>query len=74
MNADLAENKYPKDLEAAQTSDGHKARMAQVMTKELWEKLKNHKTASAGWTLTRASLCVGVPVSQPPPVETLATH
>ena len=54
MNADLAENKYPKDLEAVQAGDGHKSLMAQAMTKQLWEKLKNHKTASAGWTLARA--------------------
>ena len=54
VNADLAENKYPKDLEAVQAGDGHKCLMAQVLTKELWEKLKNHKTASAGWTLARA--------------------
>ena len=54
MNADLAENEYPKDLEALQAREGHKCLMAQVMTKALWEKLKNHKTASAGWTLARA--------------------
>uniref|UniRef100_A0A7S1N1I5 Arginine kinase n=1 Tax=Eutreptiella gymnastica TaxID=73025 RepID=A0A7S1N1I5_9EUGL len=54
MNEDLANNEYPKDLEAVQASDGHKCLMAQVMTKELWEKLKDHKTASAGWTLARA--------------------
>ena len=54
MNEDLANNKWPAALDTIHENKDHQSLMAKHMTKELWEKLKDHKTATAGWTLARA--------------------
>ena len=48
MDTILAQNKYPV------FTTGNKSYMRKVMTPALFEKLKDHKTATGGWTLARA--------------------
>ena len=52
MDADLAENKYPERL-MEQHKMAKQSLMAQVMNRELFEKLKDTKT-EGGWTIARA--------------------
>ena len=54
MNESLAKNEYPAELMAKYKSEKKCSLMAKVMTPELFEKFKNHKTATAGWTIARA--------------------
>lgn len=57
MDEDLAENRWPRALEEAQTkakqTGGHLSLMGKVVTKELFEELKDLKSSN-GWTLARA--------------------
>ncbi|XP_022095955.1 arginine kinase-like isoform X2 [Acanthaster planci] len=57
MDDDLAKNQWPKQLTSHQ-EDGKKGKdvslMGQVMTPELFNKLKDVKTKTAGWTIARA--------------------
>ena len=52
MDDDLADNKYPKKLDDHQNLE-NQSLMAQVMNRELFEKLKDTKT-KGGWTIARA--------------------
>ena len=52
MDDDLAENKYPERLTEHQKM-AKQSLMAQVMNRELFEKLKDTKT-EGGWTIARA--------------------
>lgn len=54
MNESLAKNEYPADLMAKYKGEKKCSLMAKVMTPEMFEKYKNHKTATAGWTIARA--------------------
>lgn len=48
LDDNLAQNKYPV------FADENKSYMRKALTPELFEKLKDHKTATGGWTLARA--------------------
>jgi len=52
MDEDLAKNQWPKALEEAKKQE-KQSLMAQCMSKEIFNSLKDHKTAN-GWTLARA--------------------
>lgn len=52
MDEDLANNEWPKLLDEHQKQEKQSI-MAQVMTREIWDKYKDHKTKN-GWTLARA--------------------
>lgn len=54
MDDDLARNEWPKRLEENQKSGVKLSLMAQAMTPEIFEKYKDKKTKSAGWTIARA--------------------
>ena len=59
MADSLAQNEWPKQLKTGQPKgDEHLSIMAQIMTKDLFEKLKVLKTSTdgggAGWTMARA--------------------
>ncbi|XP_038049371.1 arginine kinase-like isoform X2 [Patiria miniata] len=57
MDDDLAKNQWPKQLTSHQ-EEGKKGKdvslMGKVMTPELFNKLKDIKTKTAGWTIARA--------------------
>ena len=53
MDDDLAKNQWPQQLTKHQKEEPMSL-MAQVMTPELFEKLKDVKTPTAGWTIARA--------------------
>ena len=53
MDDDLAENKWPKQLEENMKKE-KQCLMAQVIDETLFEKLKDLKTEKAGWTIARA--------------------
>jgi len=48
MDPNLAKNEYPV------ISKNNKSMMAKYLTPEIWEELKDHKTASGQWTLAQA--------------------
>lgn len=52
LDDDIAANEWPKALEEHQKQEKQSI-MAQVMTKPMWDKYKDHKTAN-GWTIGRA--------------------
>jgi creatine kinase len=54
MNEDLAKNQWPAIIETQKADPKHVSLMAKAMSRELFDKLKNHKTAKAGWTIARA--------------------
>ncbi|RLB67414.1 MAG: arginine kinase [Deltaproteobacteria bacterium] len=54
MDEDLEKNQWPSKIDEHKQSTKHVSLMAQAMTKEKFESLKNHKTASANWTIARA--------------------
>ena len=54
MDDDLANNKWPKRLAQFQEEGEKLSLMAKIMTPELFEKYKDKKTQSAGWTIARA--------------------
>lgn len=54
MNETLAKNEYPVEIDAHKEDPKHTSLMAKAMSKELFDKLKDHKTAKAGWTIARA--------------------
>ena len=53
MDDDLAKNKWPMQLEENKKKP-KQSLMTQVMTKKLFEKLKDLKTEKGGWTIARA--------------------
>lgn len=53
MNKDLAENKWPASLDNHKQNTEHQSLMCKIISKELFEKYKDHKTKS-GWTISRA--------------------
>lgn len=53
MNDDLAENRWPKVLDDFKEDKKHSL-MADIMSKELFNKLKDLKTKPGGWTIARA--------------------
>ncbi|XP_052768726.1 arginine kinase-like [Mya arenaria] len=52
LNDDLAENKWPKEIDQFKTAE-KPSLMTQAMSKELFDKLKDQKSDS-GWTIARA--------------------
>ena len=48
MDPNLAKNEYPV------ISKNNKSMMAKYLTPEIWEELKDHRTASGQWTLAQA--------------------
>jgi protein-arginine kinase len=54
MDEYLARNEWPEKLDAYRADPSHASLMAQVMTKDIFDGLKHHKTALAGWTIARA--------------------
>ena len=54
MHNDLAQNRWPSIIEQHKKSEKHISLMAQVMTKEIFDEYRNHKTAKAGWSIARA--------------------
>lgn len=54
LDEDLAKNEWPKKLTTFKNGDGDQSLMCQVMTKEIFDKLRDLKTTSAGWTIARA--------------------
>lgn len=54
LNDDLAANCWPKKLTEYKNEGGKLSLMAQTMTPEIFEKYKDLKTKSAGWTIARA--------------------
>ena len=54
LDDDLARNEWPKKLTEYQASGDKLSLMAQAMTPEIFEKYKDKKTESAGWTIARA--------------------
>ena len=48
MDANLARNQYPV------ISENNKSLMAKYLTREIWDELKDHKTATGHWTLAQA--------------------
>ena len=54
LNEDLAKNEWPRSLTANKKEGGKMSLMCQVMTKEIFDKLKGLKSASGGWTIARA--------------------
>lgn len=54
MDASLARNEWPEKLDGYRADPNHASLMAQVMTKEIFDGLKLHRTSLAGWTIARA--------------------
>ncbi len=54
MDEDLAKNQWPDKIDQFKKKETHVSLMAQTMTREKFEALKNHKTKTAGWTIARA--------------------
>jgi len=54
MDEDLAKNQWPDKIDQFRKDKTHVSLMAQAMTKEKFEAMKNHKTKTAGWTIARA--------------------
>ncbi len=54
MDEDLAKNQWPAKIDQFKKDETHVSLMAQAMTREKFEILKNHKTKTAGWTIARA--------------------
>jgi protein-arginine kinase len=54
LNDDLAQNKYPEKLSELKADPKHVSLMAKTITPELFEQYKDHRTATAGWSLARA--------------------
>lgn len=54
MDESLARNEWPKKKMAESGKKEKKSLMVQAMSKELFDRLKDHKTATAGWTIARA--------------------
>ena len=54
MDNDLARNQWPEKIDQLKREGKHLSLMAQAMTREKFEALKNHKTRTAGWTIARA--------------------
>lgn len=54
LDDDLAQNRWPKKLTEYKKAGGKQSLMAQAMTPEIFEKYKDLKTKSAGWTIARA--------------------
>ena len=54
MDEDLAKNQWPEKIDQFRKDKTHVSLMAQVMTKEKFDAMKNHKTKTAGWTIARA--------------------
>ena len=54
VDDDLAQNRWPKKLTEYKKAGGKQSLMAQAMTPEIFEKYKDLKTKSAGWTIARA--------------------
>lgn len=53
MDRDLLLNRWPQALEQQKNGGGHQSLMSSIMTRELFEKYKDHKTPH-GWTISRA--------------------
>ena len=54
LDDDLAQNKWSKRLTEYKKAGGKQSLMTQAMTPEIFEKYKDLKTKSAGWTIARA--------------------
>lgn len=54
LDEDLKENRWPKKLTQYKAQGGKMSLMCQIMTEELFEKLKDRKSSSGGWTIARA--------------------
>jgi len=55
MDESLAKNEWPdKRMAGIHAESKHQSLMAKTVNKDVFEKLKSHKTTSAGWTLARA--------------------
>lgn len=54
VDDDLAQNRWPKKLTEYKKAGGKQSLMAQAMTPEIFDKYKDLKTKSAGWTIARA--------------------
>lgn len=53
VQKDLALNQWPEIIDAHKQNQEHQSLMAKNMSKQLFEKLKDHKTPN-GWTIARA--------------------
>lgn len=54
MDPSLAKNEWPAKLDAIRSDPNHTSLMAKVVSHEVFDKLKDKKSAVAGWTLARA--------------------
>lgn len=54
LDEDLAKNQWPTKIDQLKKDQSYLSLMAQTMTKEKFEALKDHKTKTAGWSIARA--------------------
>lgn len=54
LDEDLKKNQWPQKLSEYKAQGGKMSLMCQIMNKELFERLKDLKTSSGGWTIARA--------------------
>jgi len=54
MNESLAKNEWPGDKMNEYQKEEKQSLMVKNMTEDLFNKLKDHKTKSAGWSIARA--------------------
>ncbi len=53
LDTDLAKNQWPEKIDQRKRA-GSASLMAQAMSREVFEGLKDHRTATAGWSIARA--------------------